>query len=158
MPRASAWWGAAGAAALLAAFTGAIIVSLARGRSPDCHCFGPLHPSRTGWRTLVRNAALAGVAVLIVWQGRGGAGSGVMEAGIDALSRLHPADVPVAGLAAALLLLAAFALWALVHLLRQNGRLMLRLDEIESRLADARLGASAEAASIRPPAGAGASA
>src|SRR5213596_875282 len=38
LPAASAWWGAAGALALLALFIVAISVNLARGRTPDCHC------------------------------------------------------------------------------------------------------------------------
>src|SRR5690348_1071380 len=45
IPASSARFAAAGAAALLATFTVAIGVALARGRRPDCHCFGQLHSS-----------------------------------------------------------------------------------------------------------------
>ena len=41
----------------------------------------------------------------------------------------------IAGLAAAIAVLAAFQLWGLFSLLRQNGRLLLRLDAVEEKLA-----------------------
>ncbi len=42
IPLASPWWGAIGALALLLAFVLGIGYNLARGRKPDCHCFGQL--------------------------------------------------------------------------------------------------------------------
>src|ERR1051326_6079838 len=42
IPLASAWWGAAGALALTLLFLAVILVSLAHGHRPDCHCFGQL--------------------------------------------------------------------------------------------------------------------
>src|SRR6266571_1692272 len=57
-----AWWGALGAVALLFLFIIGIGYNLARGRTPDCHCFGQLHSAPAGWSTLVRNAVLAGIA------------------------------------------------------------------------------------------------
>ena len=42
IPAASAWWGALGALALLLLFVAGIGINLARGRKPDCHCFGSL--------------------------------------------------------------------------------------------------------------------
>jgi hypothetical protein len=63
---ASAWWSALAAIALLLAFVAAISASLARGRAPDCHCFGQVHSAPPGRGTLLRNtclAALGGVAV-----------------------------------------------------------------------------------------------
>src|SRR5919108_2839892 len=69
VPKTSAWWGGIGALALVAAFVAAIGVNLARGRKPDCHCFGQLHSAPAGWSTLGRNAGLAAVAAFVVWQG-----------------------------------------------------------------------------------------
>jgi thiol-disulfide isomerase/thioredoxin len=43
-------------------------------------------------------------------------------------------EFAVAILSIAILALAGFALWALVHLLRQNGRLLLRLEAVEAKL------------------------
>src|SRR5215212_943506 len=54
----AAWWGALGALALLSAFTVAVAVNLARGRRPDCHCFGRLTSTPISWRTVARNLVL----------------------------------------------------------------------------------------------------
>ena len=43
---------------------------MARGRKPDCHCFGQLHSSPVGWPTLIRNGVLAACAGGLVLQGR----------------------------------------------------------------------------------------
>ena len=62
---ASRGWAAAGALALLAAFTVAIAVNLARGRREiDCGCFGTSHSQTlSGW-LIGRNAALALLAAI----------------------------------------------------------------------------------------------
>jgi hypothetical protein len=62
---ASRGWAAAGALGLLAAFTMAIAVNLARGRREiDCGCFGTSHrQTLSGW-LIGRNSALALLAVL----------------------------------------------------------------------------------------------
>src|SRR5215212_5009621 len=74
IPAATAWWGAIGALALLLVFVSGISINLARGRKPDCHCFGQLHSSPAGWKTLARNGALAAVVGFVLWQGSDGAG------------------------------------------------------------------------------------
>src|SRR4051794_40429390 len=48
----AARWAALGALLLLAVFGAAILGALARGRAPDCHCFGRLRSARIGWHTL----------------------------------------------------------------------------------------------------------
>ena len=70
LPLGSAWYGALGALALLILFVAGIGANLARGRRPDCHCFGQLHSEPVGWPTLARNGALAALAGFVVWQGR----------------------------------------------------------------------------------------
>jgi uncharacterized membrane protein YphA (DoxX/SURF4 family) len=65
-------WGAVAAILLLVVFTAAIAVNVAEGRQPDCKCFGGLHKSTTGPRTLVRNlflVALAGLVLADAWSG-----------------------------------------------------------------------------------------
>src|SRR3712207_9448411 len=52
----TAWWGALGALLLLLLFAVAIGANLARGRKPNCRCFGQLHSAPAGWSTLARNA------------------------------------------------------------------------------------------------------
>src|SRR4051794_13590879 len=59
---ATAAYAAVGATALLVVFSVAIGANLARGRAPDCHCFGSLHSSPAGPGTLVRNVLLAAAA------------------------------------------------------------------------------------------------
>src|SRR5215213_9730839 len=65
----TALWGAMGALALLVLFIAGISINLARGRKPDCHCFGQLHSAPAGWKTLARNGVLAALAAFLVWQG-----------------------------------------------------------------------------------------
>lgn len=69
VPLASAWYGACAAFALLTVFVAGIGITLARGRKPDCHCFGQLHSSPVGSSTLVRNGILAGLAAWLALRG-----------------------------------------------------------------------------------------
>jgi peroxiredoxin len=62
--------GALAAVLLLIGFSAAVVVSLSRGRRPECHCFGRLHASRIGWSTVVRNALLATVGGFAAADGR----------------------------------------------------------------------------------------
>jgi thiol-disulfide isomerase/thioredoxin len=70
LPLVTAWLGGLGALLLLAAFLLGIGVNLARGNTPDCHCFGQLHSEPVSWSVFVRNLALAAVAAFLVAQGR----------------------------------------------------------------------------------------
>jgi uncharacterized membrane protein YphA (DoxX/SURF4 family)/thiol-disulfide isomerase/thioredoxin len=69
-----AWYGACGALALLIVFVIGISINLARGRRPDCNCFGQLHSAPIGWPTLARNAILAACAGWLVYRGQGRVG------------------------------------------------------------------------------------
>src|SRR5581483_8184403 len=62
-------YGLAGALVLLAVFTAAIAIALARGRKPDCHCFGQLQSKPIGWPLLARNSALAAVPAALLYYG-----------------------------------------------------------------------------------------
>ena len=72
VPTTTAWWGAVGVLVLLLLFAAAIGANLARGRKPNCRCFGQVHSAPAGWSTLARNAVLAVPAAFVVWQGREG--------------------------------------------------------------------------------------
>jgi uncharacterized membrane protein YphA (DoxX/SURF4 family) len=74
IPASTALWGAIGALTLLLLFIIGIGINLARGRKPDCHCFGQLHSAAAGWKTLARNGGLAALAGFVLWQGYDGAG------------------------------------------------------------------------------------
>src|SRR5215204_7368054 len=130
VPTPTAWWGALGALALLLLFMVAIGINLARGRKPECHCFGQLHSAPAGWKTLTRNGALAALAGFVVWQGYNGAGPSAVG-WIGDLSAAQGASLIVG---AVVLGLVVAQWWFLVHLLRQNGRLLVRLEALEAGL------------------------
>jgi thiol-disulfide isomerase/thioredoxin/uncharacterized membrane protein YphA (DoxX/SURF4 family) len=131
LPTISAWWGALGALMCLLLFTAGIGINLARGHRPACHCFGQLSSAPVGWPTLVRNGFLAGLIGIVVWHGP-------YDVGPSALSWLEPlTPVQLGGVAAGALVLGLLTgeSWLLLHLIRQNGRLLLRMDALEARLA-----------------------
>lgn len=131
IPAASAHWGALGALVLLGLFVAGIAYVMIRGREAKCHCFGQLHSSRVGWSTLGRNLTLALVAGFVIAGERGGPGPSYME-WIGGLGRDQ-----LLTLSAVAIALASFAGggWFMLHLLRQHGRILLRLDTLEEELA-----------------------
>ena len=149
IPTTTAWWGAIGALALLLLFIAGIGINLALGNKPDCHCFGQLHSAPVGWKTLLRNSALAAVAGFIVWQGYDGAGPSALSWIADLSS------AQLAALIVGLLVLGLLAAqwWFLVHLLRQNGRLLVRLEALEGRLGANGAIPSQNGVPAQPPAG-----
>lgn len=129
----TALYGAIGALVLLAVFSVAIAVSLARGRTPDCHCFGQLHSEPASVKTLIRNgvlAALAGVSLAGNIDDEQPSAFGWI-ADLDG-SQLVALVVAVA--AAALLVVGAIAF---LTLMRSYGKVLVRLDRVEAALADA---------------------
>jgi peroxiredoxin len=131
IPTDTAWWGALGALALLLLFAAGISASLARGKKPDCHCFGQLHSAPAGWSTLARNGLLAVLSGLVVWQGWEG------DAGPSAISWLWAlSDAQLVALLGGLVLvgLVGSQWWFMAHLLGQNGRLLVRLEALEAML------------------------
>lgn len=120
LPAATVFWGALAAVVLLLIFSFAVARSLRAGSTPDCNCFGGLTQAEVGRGTLARNLLLAALS-----------GAVAVSSGADPLSAFHwitipaPADrVWIALLVVSVIGLAAFC-W---QLLRQNGRLLLRLD------------------------------
>ena len=127
LPASTAWWGALGALVLLLLFAAGIGANLARGRTPECHCFGQLRSEPAGGKTLARNLVLAALAVFVIWGGYGGAGPSAVG-WIAELSIFQVAGL--ISLVAALGLIAAQWLF-LLNLLDQNGRILMRLDAME---------------------------
>lgn len=135
IPVQTAWLGAMSALLLLSLFIVTIGVNMARGRRPECRCFGQLHSAPAGWSTLARNGVLAVPAVFVVWRGwQGNVGASVFG-WAGALSALQVllvfAVVLVTGLLAA-------QCWLLFQLRREHGRLVRRLEGVEATLANAR--------------------
>jgi len=130
LARTIALWGAIVAFALLLLFIAGIGANLVRGRRPACHCFGQLHSEPIGWQTILRNGLLAAVAGFVILEGR-------IDVGPSALawvSELSAAERIGLVLLTIILGLVALEAWTLLHLLAQNGRVLLRLDALEKRL------------------------
>jgi uncharacterized membrane protein YphA (DoxX/SURF4 family) len=130
---ATAWWGALGALLLLLLFVGGIGYNLARGRTPDCHCFGQLHSAPAGWPTLIRNLVLAALAGIVVIFGRSASSLSVLD-WLAPLSVSQRIEVLVGVLLLALLIGEG---WLLFQVMSQQGRLLLRIEALEGRLAEA---------------------
>lgn len=131
LPLPTARWGALLALALLLAFIVGIGYNLARGRTPDCHCFGQIHSAPAGWPTIARNAALAAVALVIVVAGWNDPGAST----VAWLGDLSGGGVALlAGGIVAVAVLAGLT-WVVVNLISQNGRLLLRVEALEATLA-----------------------
>jgi thiol-disulfide isomerase/thioredoxin/uncharacterized membrane protein YphA (DoxX/SURF4 family) len=146
LPASSARYGAIAAGALLLAFVGAIGRSMARGEAPDCHCFGAIHSEPAGARTLARNLVLLGLAVAVAAAGWGNAG----PSAVAWIGRLHGAGLVAVAGGAALLVLTTVTALGMLTLLRQNGRLLLRVDELEARLDGAGPAGPAQAPADHP--------
>lgn len=120
----TAAYGALGAFTLLSGFSLAIGYNVARGRSPECHCFGQLHSAPAGARTLARNgglAVLAGFAAAVSWSGsRPGAVAWLGDLG-GTMVGLLAAGTIVAAIVAA-------GLWGALNGLRARGRLLVSMD------------------------------
>ncbi len=122
---ATAQAGAILALALLATFVVAISVAMARGEAPDCHCFGALHSEPAGAKTLIRNVILAAVAVVPIVDGPGASAWGWIG---DLDTTQTWLLVAVAVLVAVLIAQGAF----MFALLKQNGRVLRRIDALEA--------------------------
>lgn len=130
LPQRTAWWAAAAALLLLLAFTIALSVSLARGQAPDCHCFGQLHSAPAGWSTIIRNVVLAAAAAFVVARGPDAAG----PSAVHWLATLSATGWAILGISTfALVTLAAIGR-TLVAVVRQNGRLLMRIEALEKKL------------------------
>jgi len=137
IPATTARWGALLAFILLAVFIAGISYSLSRGRKFDCHCFGQLTTSEIGPPTLIRNAVLAVLAAFVAFSGfvNDNVGPGLTEVFGD----LSAFEWVMLVIGVVLLVALAGVTWLLVHLLGQNGRLLVRLDRIEDALEDANI-------------------
>ena len=122
-----AWWGALGALGLLVVFVVVIVVNLARGQHPNCQCFGQLHTAPVGRSTVIRNLVLAAMAGYVVWHGRLDVGASV-TAWLFGLSVMEAAGLVV------LVVMLALEGWIGLNLLRQQRRLLLRIEGLEKRL------------------------
>jgi thiol-disulfide isomerase/thioredoxin/uncharacterized membrane protein YphA (DoxX/SURF4 family) len=124
-----AWFASLAALVLLCAFILGISVNLARGRTPECHCFGQLHSAPAGWSTVGRNAALACAAAFLAWDQRVHPPLSLVR-WFAGMTIAHRADLLVCCLFLGFL---GGQTILLMQILRQQGRILLRLDALEAR-------------------------
>ena len=152
LPVGTAQVGAIIASILLIGFLAGMLNSLRQGQAPDCHCFGTFHSEPVGTNTIIRNAVLLAVGVLII--------SGGSSPGHSLFGWLGHESGAVQGLAVLLglvIIAVAVLAWLVAHLLGQNGRLLLRIDELAAQrsaapAAPAQLAAPQPAPSMPAPA------
>ena len=123
-------WGALGALALLVLFIAGIGYNLALGRRPNCHCFGQMHSAPIGSGTLVRNIVLAAVATFIVVEARHNPDLSAFAW----LSAMTTAGRLMLATDLFLFTLILIQAWFMLQLVRQNGRLIIRLQAVEAQL------------------------
>jgi thiol-disulfide isomerase/thioredoxin len=135
LPASTAAYGALGAVALLAIFTTAIGISLARGRAPDCHCFGQLHSAPASWKTLARNVALLGIGLVAL------AGSVAEEpkSAVAWIGELSDSELALLAVGATAAVVLAIGGSAFLSLMRSYGQVLSRLERVEAALSSAGL-------------------
>lgn len=85
LARTTAWAGAILALLLLLVFTAGMIVQMAKGNAPECHCFGQIHSEPVGKTSLLRNIGFAILALFLTAQGRSNQGLGLTQFSTDML-------------------------------------------------------------------------
>jgi hypothetical protein len=131
IPSITAWWASVVALVMLGAFTAVVAVNLFRGNRPACNCFGHRGASPIGPSTVVRNLFFFLCAGLILVQGAYGEQPGLAD---YTYSYLGDRDWVIICLGTSLLLAIPGAAWMIFQLLQQQGRIMLRIDNLELRL------------------------
>lgn len=74
---ATSWYSAVAATVLLLAFTVGMAWQMAKGKAPDCHCFGQIHSEPVSGKSLARNAVFVVLALVLTAQGSSNQGPGL---------------------------------------------------------------------------------
>jgi thiol-disulfide isomerase/thioredoxin/uncharacterized membrane protein YphA (DoxX/SURF4 family) len=125
LPARSARLGSVGALVLLSAFIIAIGIALAKGRRPNCNCFGQILSKPIGWNLVVRNLGLALIPSLLLAYGP------PQPSLTDWISGLTPVSTLLFAFGLACCALLCVQSWLTFQLIQQGGRVLLRLDEME---------------------------
>jgi thiol-disulfide isomerase/thioredoxin/uncharacterized membrane protein YphA (DoxX/SURF4 family) len=128
-------WGGFGALVLLLIFSLAIVGNLVKGRKPECRCFGQINSRPVGWPTLLRNGVFVAGSLLVIWQGKEKPGTTI----VALLSNLSGVQLFVGAIGVLFIVSLLVEGWLFLHILRQHGRLLLRLDNLDLRLVRAGL-------------------
>jgi peroxiredoxin len=124
LPLATSWWAALAGLGLMLGFIGGIVFNLRRGRRPNCHCFGQLYSAPIGRETIIRDIIFSALAAVLLFAGPDNQGAS-LTGWVGDLSTTE--RVLLGGELVALTGVAALA-WVVLQLMRQQGRLLLRLE------------------------------
>jgi thiol-disulfide isomerase/thioredoxin/uncharacterized membrane protein YphA (DoxX/SURF4 family) len=116
--------GSIGAIILLFAFTLSVTINLVRGKRPNCRCFGQVSSQPIGWITVARNLVLSilAVACFLLKTSR--------WAALD--WQITPFTAVAATVALAVITALAAEGWIILLLLKQQGRLLTRVEQLEA--------------------------
>jgi thiol-disulfide isomerase/thioredoxin len=116
--------GSIAALLLLLVFTLAVTINLIRGKRPNCRCFGQVSSKPIGWTTIARNLVLSALAVACF----------LLQT--KRWAALDWQITPFAAVAAAVTFAVIAALvaegWTIILLLKQQGRLLTRVEQLEA--------------------------
>jgi methylamine dehydrogenase accessory protein MauD len=115
---------------LLLGFTAGIGVNLALGRTPDCHCFGALSRKPISVLSLVRNTCFLLIAGFIAVEAPSHAGGLEVTTWLASLGAAEVVGLLVAIVGLGMI---TFQWIFLFNLMTQNGRLISRLEALESQ-------------------------
>src|SRR5207245_7667441 len=91
-----------------------------------------IHSAPAGWSTLIRNLILAVIAGFVIWHPASSTAGADLGTWFTSLAVVQRVEVIVGVLIVALV---AVEGWALFHMMTQQGRLVLRLEALETQLA-----------------------
>lgn len=113
---------------LLLVFTAVIAYNVALARTPNCRCFGQLSAAPIGKFTILRNLFLLALALFVAWGGsRSFPMAWLPDLSLETCIRFL--------LVATLVAIAGSGIWLFFHVLRQQGRMLIRLEKLEKQLA-----------------------
>lgn len=128
LPASTAWYGALTGLAPLTIFTGGMAANLARGRHPDCRCFGQIGAGPIGVSSLARNGSFLLVALMVAL-------AGPQQPAFDLVM---VSGAPVAELALALaaagLGISGVALVLVLCIVRTRERILRQLEAVNTRV------------------------
>ena len=123
--------GSIGVFALLVVFTTIIVLKLLQGERPVCNCFGSSSLEPIGKRTVYRNVALICLATGFTLTQ-----ASIPRETISAFDESVFNDIGTSNMLTVVIVAALLAqAWFIFHLISQHGRLMLKLDAVELRMA-----------------------
>jgi peroxiredoxin len=134
------WWASVATLVLLASFTAMIYYNLIKGKRPSCNCFG-IKNKPINKVTLLRNIALIACTLLLVFYSPHYNNPNMAYWLGEIFSVIGAASL-LTWLIVAVVVIEA---WLILKLFRQNGRLILRIDNLELQLNAVGLRVSPEA-------------